>query len=238
MLAGNGLRKYAEIFLDALGEQCSMADESLWRPGAARTLRRLRRLSAETRAAALAGGPRRAAAHLHAALRCRGERGRPCRGDGSDAGQRRGGRRCRRERHRRSETCSPRTSRRLGHRARVVSRSVDAAGMFAEELAAPDRAYCGRRGGRVGAHRGLRRRHGGRYRRAPHEPRGRCGVAGAQVSGDSCSGRRASARSSLGATRLTLEVRSSNEPAIALYRSAGFVEVGVRPGYYPEARTP
>ena len=32
---------------------------------------------------------------------------------------------------------------------------------------------------------------------------------------------------------MTLEVRSSNEAAIALYRSAGLVEVGVRPGYYP-----
>jgi ribosomal-protein-alanine N-acetyltransferase len=29
-----------------------------------------------------------------------------------------------------------------------------------------------------------------------------------------------------------LEVRPSNEPAIQLYRSAGFVEIGVRPAYY------
>ena len=34
---------------------------------------------------------------------------------------------------------------------------------------------------------------------------------------------------------LTLEVRRSNAPAIALYEKLGFVRVGVRPGYY---RTP
>lgn len=41
-----------------------------------------------------------------------------------------------------------------------------------------------------------------------------------------------------GLTRLTLEVRESNAPAIALYRRAGFVQTGRRPGYYrqpPEA---
>ncbi len=32
--------------------------------------------------------------------------------------------------------------------------------------------------------------------------------------------------------RLTLEVRASNAPAIALYRSLGFVEDGVRPRFY------
>ena len=37
----------------------------------------------------------------------------------------------------------------------------------------------------------------------------------------------------LGARRITLEVRPENESAVALYRSAGLVEVGVRPGYYP-----
>ncbi len=37
----------------------------------------------------------------------------------------------------------------------------------------------------------------------------------------------------LGAGRITLEVRPENESAVALYRSAGLVEVGVRPGYYP-----
>lgn len=31
---------------------------------------------------------------------------------------------------------------------------------------------------------------------------------------------------------MTLEVRESNEPAIALYRSFGFVPVGLRPHYY------
>ena len=31
---------------------------------------------------------------------------------------------------------------------------------------------------------------------------------------------------------LSLEVRASNSPAIALYRGKGFVDVGVRPGYY------
>ena len=33
-------------------------------------------------------------------------------------------------------------------------------------------------------------------------------------------------------TRLTLEVRVSNQPAICLYEKAGFVEVGRRPNYY------
>ena len=32
--------------------------------------------------------------------------------------------------------------------------------------------------------------------------------------------------------QLTLEVRASNEPAINLYRSMGFVQVGLRPKYY------
>ncbi|MBP3436241.1 MAG: ribosomal protein S18-alanine N-acetyltransferase [Clostridia bacterium] len=32
--------------------------------------------------------------------------------------------------------------------------------------------------------------------------------------------------------RLTLEVRASNAPAIALYRSLGFVEDGIRPHFY------
>ncbi len=34
----------------------------------------------------------------------------------------------------------------------------------------------------------------------------------------------------------TLEVRVSNEPAIELYRSFGFVATGVRPGYYSDDR--
>ena len=40
----------------------------------------------------------------------------------------------------------------------------------------------------------------------------------------------------LGAGRITLEVRPGNLAAVALYRSAGLVEVGVRPGYYPGGR--
>ena len=35
---------------------------------------------------------------------------------------------------------------------------------------------------------------------------------------------------------LTLEVRSSNEPAIALYRTLGFAQIGKRPGYYRNPR--
>ncbi len=35
------------------------------------------------------------------------------------------------------------------------------------------------------------------------------------------------------AERFYLEVRASNEPAIQLYSSAGFVEMGVRENYYP-----
>ncbi len=36
-----------------------------------------------------------------------------------------------------------------------------------------------------------------------------------------------------GMTRMLLEVRPSNLPAIAFYRQAGFVEIGRRRGYYP-----
>ncbi len=36
------------------------------------------------------------------------------------------------------------------------------------------------------------------------------------------------------AQRMFLEVRASNHAAIQLYRSAGFEEVGVRRGYYPD----
>lgn len=39
-----------------------------------------------------------------------------------------------------------------------------------------------------------------------------------------------------GVETLFLEVRPSNPHAIALYRSVGFCEVGVRRGYYPAAR--
>jgi ribosomal-protein-alanine N-acetyltransferase len=35
---------------------------------------------------------------------------------------------------------------------------------------------------------------------------------------------------------LTLEVRASNEPAIALYEKLGFYQVGRRPGYYRSPR--
>lgn len=38
-----------------------------------------------------------------------------------------------------------------------------------------------------------------------------------------------------GARRIFLEVRPSNEVALALYRSEGFVEIGRRPRYYPAA---
>lgn len=38
---------------------------------------------------------------------------------------------------------------------------------------------------------------------------------------------------SRGATSVFLEVRPSNEAALALYRNADFNEVGVRPAYYP-----
>lgn len=37
-----------------------------------------------------------------------------------------------------------------------------------------------------------------------------------------------------GAVRVTLEVRASNEPAIALYRTAGFEPWRRRPGYYED----
>jgi ribosomal-protein-alanine N-acetyltransferase len=37
-----------------------------------------------------------------------------------------------------------------------------------------------------------------------------------------------------GATLVTLEVRRSNLPAIALYRSLGYRQVGIRPNYYAD----
>ncbi|MBR5642258.1 MAG: ribosomal protein S18-alanine N-acetyltransferase [Firmicutes bacterium] len=37
-----------------------------------------------------------------------------------------------------------------------------------------------------------------------------------------------------GVTDITLEVRVSNVPAIALYKTFGFEEAGVRPGYYQD----
>ena len=36
-----------------------------------------------------------------------------------------------------------------------------------------------------------------------------------------------------GVARLFLEVDEGNAPALALYRSRRFTEVGTRPGYYP-----
>jgi ribosomal protein S18 acetylase RimI-like enzyme len=38
-----------------------------------------------------------------------------------------------------------------------------------------------------------------------------------------------------GVRRLVLEVARTNAPALGLYRSEGFVEIGVRPGYYRQA---
>jgi ribosomal-protein-alanine N-acetyltransferase len=38
-----------------------------------------------------------------------------------------------------------------------------------------------------------------------------------------------------GLTAMTLEVRTSNEAAISLYRRFGFAPAGVRPGYYTDA---
>ena len=195
VLAGNGLRKYADVFSAALGDECSLADESLWRPGPQGLFDAYAALSAETRAAALAGGPgallpiytRLSDAEENEAARAAG--------DAFDACQRRGGRRC------------------------LVS-GIVVRDMLAEDVPAvwviehasfPDPVDSagvrrrarrsgpglrGRRGGRVGAHRGLCRRHGGRCRRAPHEPRSRCGVEGRGHRATSCSGPRASARSS------------------------------------------
>ena len=41
---------------------------------------------------------------------------------------------------------------------------------------------------------------------------------------------------SAGNTSLTLEVRASNAPAIALYHKLGFIQVGRRPNYYRNPR--
>lgn len=40
----------------------------------------------------------------------------------------------------------------------------------------------------------------------------------------------------LGCEAYTLEVRVSNEPAIRLYKSLGFAEEGIRPGFYEHPR--
>ena len=39
-----------------------------------------------------------------------------------------------------------------------------------------------------------------------------------------------------GASFLTLEVRASNQPAIALYRACGFEPVGTRPNFYEKPK--
>lgn len=36
--------------------------------------------------------------------------------------------------------------------------------------------------------------------------------------------------------RITLEVRKSNNPAIKLYKNNGFIEIGIRPGYYADTK--
>jgi len=41
---------------------------------------------------------------------------------------------------------------------------------------------------------------------------------------------------SVGAPGLLLEVRPSNAVALAFYRKSGFVQIGVRRGYYPAGR--
>jgi ribosomal-protein-alanine N-acetyltransferase len=41
-----------------------------------------------------------------------------------------------------------------------------------------------------------------------------------------------------GAQRMFLEVAADNEPALALYRAAGFAPVGHRPGYYARSAGP
>lgn len=39
-----------------------------------------------------------------------------------------------------------------------------------------------------------------------------------------------------GAEKITLEVRASNEPAIALYQKLGYQQIGLRKGYYEKPR--
>lgn len=41
----------------------------------------------------------------------------------------------------------------------------------------------------------------------------------------------------LGATRILLEVREDNDPALALYAAAGFTEIARRARYYPDGTT-
>ncbi len=65
---------------------------------------------------------------------------------------------------------------------------------------------------------------------AVHPEKRRRGVAGFLL-------REALRRSqALGAKAAWLEVRPSNTPALALYASFGFKEVGRRPGYYQDTR--
>lgn len=40
----------------------------------------------------------------------------------------------------------------------------------------------------------------------------------------------------LGADKITLEVRPSNQAALNLYRWAGFTQAGIRKGYYPDTK--
>jgi ribosomal-protein-alanine N-acetyltransferase len=56
----------------------------------------------------------------------------------------------------------------------------------------------------------------------------RCGVGRALMEAAEREGRRRGCRIS------TLEVRRSNEPALALYRAIGYRQVGIRPNYYAE----
>ena len=58
----------------------------------------------------------------------------------------------------------------------------------------------------------------------------RCGVADALVLDAIARGR------DMGLVFITLEVRAGNDPAIALYRKHGFVEVGRRKNYYEKPR--
>ncbi len=58
----------------------------------------------------------------------------------------------------------------------------------------------------------------------------RRGVGRALMEESAAAGRRR------GATLSTLEVRRSNEPAIALYRSLGYRQAGIRPNYYAEEK--
>ncbi len=177
VLAGNGLRKYAAVFSEALGDDALIADEDLWPPWANGLFGGwLAQLAGD---GARLGRSCRRAAGLHPPVRRRGERGARAGRAAAHADARVGrvGRWAGM-----SVTIRPLVAQRLPPRrgARGGRRfpTRGAPSMFAAELARAIASVVRRRGrrrspGRVRGRCGVRRR-----RRAHHEPRGRARAQG------------------------------------------------------------